>query len=65
MPQMRALVKAINRRRKEQVEMLGGSVKETASKSDKQVDLTSVIEMRLKTLRAQTGKKTFDLREVI
>ena len=61
MPQMRAVLVAVNRRRKEQIEMMGGKV----SGGDKEVDGTIAIEQRLKLLKARTGKTTFDLRDVI
>ena len=61
MPQMRAVLGAVNRRRKEQIEMMGG----TAKGGEKEVDGTIAIEQRLKLLKAQTGKTKFDLREVI
>ena len=61
MPQMRAVLAAVNRRRKEQIEMMGGKV----SGGEKEVDGTIAIEQRLQMLRAKTGKTTFDLREVI
>jgi hypothetical protein len=60
MPQMRAVLVAVNRRRKEQIEMMGGKVS-----GEKEVDGTIAIEQRLQMLRAKTGKTTFDLREVI
>jgi hypothetical protein len=60
-PQMRAVLGAVNRRRKEQIEMMGGKV----SEGDKEVDGTIAIEQRLQILRAKTGKTKFDLREVI
>ena len=61
MPQLRSALAAVNRRRKEQIEMMGG----TAKGGDKEVDGTIAIEQRLQLLRAKTGKTTFDLREVI
>ena len=61
MPQLRSALAAVNRRRKEQIEMMGG----TAKGGDKEVDGTIAIEQRLKLLKAQTGKTKFDLREVI
>ena len=61
MPQMRAVLGAVNRRRKEQIEMMGGKV----SGGEKEVDGTIAIEQRLKLLKAQTGKTKFDLRDVI
>ena len=61
MPQMRAVLAAVNRRRKEQIEMMGGKV----SGGEKEIDGTIAIEQRLQMLRAKTGKTTFDLREVI
>ena len=62
MPQMRAVLGAVNRRRKEQIEMWGGTVK---GGGEKEIDGTLAIEQRLQMLRAKTGKTTFDLREVI
>lgn len=61
MPQMRAVVAAVNRRREEQIKMWGGTTKG----SEKEIDGTIAIEQRLQMLRAQTGKTKFDLREVI
>jgi hypothetical protein len=61
MPQMRTVLAAVNRRRKEQIEMMGGKV----SDGKKEADGTIAIEQRLQMLRAKTGKTTFDLREVI
>ena len=60
MPQMRSVLAAVNRRRKEQIEMMGGKVS-----GEKEVDGTIAIEQRLQMLKAKTGKTTFDLREVI
>jgi len=61
MPQLRSALAAVNRRRKEQIEMWGG----TAKGSEKEVDGTIAIAQRLQLLKAQTGKTTFDLRDVI
>jgi hypothetical protein len=61
MPQLRSVLAAVNRRRKEQIEMMGGKV----SGGEKEVDGTIAIEQRLKLLKARTGKTTFDLRDVI
>jgi hypothetical protein len=61
MPQLRSALAAVNRRRKEQIEMMGGTTKG----GDKEVDGTIAIEQRLKLLKAQTGKTKFDLRDVI
>ena len=60
MPQMRSVLAAVNRRRKEQIEMMGGKVS-----GEKEIDGTIAIEQRLQMLKAKTGKTTFDLREVI
>ena len=61
MSQLRSALAAVNRRRKEQIEMMGGKV----SSGEKEVDGTIAIEQRLKLLKAQTGKTKFDLRDVI
>jgi hypothetical protein len=61
LPQLRSALAAVNRRRKEQIEMMGGKV----SGGEKEVDGTIAIEQRLKLLKARTGKTTFDLRDVI
>lgn len=63
MPQVRSVMAAINRHRKEQIEMLGGKVSEGGGK--KEINGTEAIEQRLKMLKNQTGKKIFDLREVL
>ena len=62
LPQLRSALAAVNRRRKEQIEMMGGTVKGGGTK---EVDGTIAIEQRLKLLKAKTGKTTFDLRDVI
>lgn len=54
---------AMNRRKKEQIEMWGGTVNE-GGQDKKAVDGTTSIEQRLAILRAQTGRKSFDLKEL-
>lgn len=60
MPQIRSVLAAVNRRRKEQAEMLGGKVSD-----GRELDGTAVIEQHLRELKARTGRSTFDLSEVI
>jgi len=62
LPQMRSVMSAVNRRRKEQIEMMGGKVRESEAKG---IDSTVAIEQRLRILRSKTGKNKFDLREVL
>ena len=62
MPQLRSALAAVNRRRKEQIEMMGGTAK---GGGEKEVDGTIAIEQRLQLLKAQTGRTKFDLRDVI
>jgi len=64
LPQLRCALAAVNRHRKEQIEMLGGKVTGGGA-GNKEVDGTIAIEQRLEILRKQTGKTKFDLREVI
>jgi hypothetical protein len=64
LPQLRCALAAVNRHRKEQIEMLGGKVAGGGA-GNKEVDGTIAIEQRLEILRKQTGKTKFDLREVI
>lgn len=64
LPQLRCALAAVNRHRKEQIEMLGGKVT-GGGEAGKEVDGTIAIEQRLEMLRKQTGKTKFDLREVI
>lgn len=63
LPQLRCALAAVNRHRKEQIEMMGGKVR--GGQGGKEVDGTIAIEQRLEMLRKQTGKTKFDLREVI
>ncbi len=65
LPQLRCALAAVNRHRKEQIEMLGGKVGGGGGGGGKEVDGTIAIEQRLEILRKQTGKTKFDLREVI
>lgn len=44
--------------------MLGGKVIESG-KASKEADGTSAIEQHLRLLKTQTGRTTFDLREVL
>jgi hypothetical protein len=62
LPQLRSALAAVNRRRKEQIEMMGGTVQETA-KPD--ANLALGLEHKLAMLKARTGRTKFDLREVI
>lgn len=63
LPQIRATMRAINRRRKEQVDMWTGTTEKAATESGG--DMTASIEAKLALLRAQTGRSSFDLREVL
>lgn len=64
MPQLRCALAAVNRRRKEQIEMMGGKVTDGGA-GNKEVDGTIAIEQRLQMLRAAGRKGPIDLREVI
>lgn len=67
--QVRVVLGAMNRRRKEQIEMWGGTVSENPRKAieqpDEENEVMRGIERKLQMLKAQTGKTKFDLREVI
>lgn len=64
LPQLRCALAAVNRHRKEQIEMLGGKVTGGGA-GNKEVDGTLAIEQRIQMLRASGRKGPIDLREVI
>jgi hypothetical protein len=62
-PQLRSVLAAVNRRKKEQIEMWGGEVKETGG--EKVVAEADMLERKLALMKARTGRDKFDLREVL